>query len=64
VLSFDAYLKFIEDDFLSSARIDPRTDGRPDSRPNVREEAPQLGNLIKEFDFSKRGPKLILPPRP
>jgi phospholipase C len=64
VLSFDAYLKFIEDDFLSGARIDPRTDGRPDSRPSVREDAPQLGNLIKEFDFSKRGPKLILPPRP
>ena len=37
VLSFDAYLKFIEDDFLSGARIDPKTDGRPDSRPDVRE---------------------------
>jgi phospholipase C len=64
VLSFDAYLKFIEDDFLNGARIDPRTDGRPDSRPNVREDAPQLGNLVKDFNFSKRGPKLILQPHP
>ncbi len=64
VLSFDAYLKFIEDDFLGGARIDPRTDGRPDSRPNVREDAPQLGNLIKDFDFSKRRPRFILPQRP
>jgi phospholipase C len=64
VLSFDAYLKFIEDDFLNGARIDPRTDGRPDSRPDVREDAAQLGNLIKEFDFSRRRPRLILRPRP
>jgi hypothetical protein len=27
-LSFDAYLKFIEDDFLGGQRIDPSTDGR------------------------------------
>ena len=46
-LSFDAYLKFIEDDFLSGRRIDPATDGRPDSRPDVRENAPGLGNLIR-----------------
>ncbi|MDP9225057.1 MAG: phospholipase, partial [Actinomycetota bacterium] len=64
VLSFDAYLKFIEDDFLNGARIDPRTDGRPDSRPNVREEAPQLGNLVKDFDFSRRRGRLLLLPRP
>jgi hypothetical protein len=64
VLSFDAYLKFIEDLFLDGARIDPRTDGRPDSRPTVREDAPQLGNLIEEFDFSRRLPKLLLPLRP
>jgi phospholipase C len=64
VLSFDAYLKFIEDDFMGGARIDPRTDGRPDSRPDVREEAPQLGNLIEDFDFSKRRSRFILPPRP
>ena len=40
-LSFDAYLKLIEDRFLGGARIDPRTDGWPDSRPTVREDAPQ-----------------------
>ena len=28
-LSSDAYLKFIEDDFLGGARLDPATDGRP-----------------------------------
>ena len=57
VLSSDAYLKFIEDDFLGGARLDPRTDGRPDSRPGVREDAPLLGNLVADFDFSQ-------PPRP
>jgi phospholipase C len=39
VLSFDAYLKFIEDDFLGGRRIDPKSDGRPDRRPDVRENA-------------------------
>ena len=52
-LSFDAYLKFIEDDFLASQRLDPRTDGRPDPRPDVREDAPQLGNIAQDFDFSQ-----------
>ena len=28
-LSFDAYTKFIEDDFLAGQRLDPATDGRP-----------------------------------
>ncbi|MBO0731611.1 MAG: hypothetical protein J2P57_20295, partial [Acidimicrobiaceae bacterium] len=37
-LSFDAYDKFIEDDFLGGQRIDPRSDGRPDPRPDVRED--------------------------
>ena len=36
-LSFDAYDKFIEDDFLNGQRLDPATDGRPDPRPTVRE---------------------------
>ena len=39
-LSHDAYLKFIEDDFLDGERLNPATDGRPDTRPDVREEAP------------------------
>ncbi|MEY2448812.1 MAG: hypothetical protein QOH79_2288 [Acidimicrobiaceae bacterium] len=56
-LSFDAYAKFIEDDFLAGQRLDPATDGRPDPRPDVRENAPQLGDLTNDFDFSQ-------PPRP
>jgi phospholipase C len=52
-LSFDAYLKFIEDDFLGGQRIDPATDGRPDPRPDVRENAAQLGNLTADFDFNQ-----------
>ena len=64
-LSFDAYVKFIEDDFLGGQRLDPQTDGRPDPRPDVREDAPQLGNLVKDFDFSQppRSP-LLLPLQP
>ena len=53
-LSYDAYLKFIEDDFLGGARIDPGTDGRPDPRPDVREAARRLGDLVKEFDFDQK----------
>jgi phospholipase C len=64
-LSFDAYLKFIENDFLGGARLDPKTDGRPDRRPTVRENVPQLGNLVKDFDFSHPTQKsLVLPIRP
>jgi phospholipase C len=64
-LSFDAYLEFIEDDFLGGARLDPHTDGRPDPRPTVREEAAELGDLRDDFDFSQRPRKpLLLPPNP
>jgi hypothetical protein len=64
-LSFDAYLKFIEDRFIRSKRIDPKTDGRPDPRPTVRENVRILGDLRTEFDFSQKPrPPLILPPRP
>jgi len=63
-LSFDAYVKFIEDDFLQGQRLDPRTDGRPDPRPDVRERAPQLGNLVRDFDFSQKPrPPFVLTPR-
>jgi len=64
-LSHDAYLKFIEDDFLGGQRLNPATDGRPDSRPDVREEAPGLGNLESDFDFCQapRAP-LLLPTHP
>ncbi|HLG75971.1 MAG TPA: alkaline phosphatase family protein [Ktedonobacteraceae bacterium] len=67
VLSFDAYLKFIEDDFLGGSRLDPKTDGRPDPRPDVRENAAVLGNLANDFDFnqSPRSPLLLsLQPTP
>jgi phospholipase C len=64
-LSFDAYLKFIEDVFLGGQRIDPETDGRPDPRPSVREDVPELGDLLEDFDFSQP-PRLpvVLPTHP
>ncbi len=52
-LSFDAYDKFIEDDFLNGQRLDPATDGRPDPRPDVREDEKILGNLIDDFNFAQ-----------
>ncbi len=53
-LSFDAYLKFIEDDFLGGQRLDPKTDGRPDGRPDVRENVKALGDLTRDFDFNQK----------
>ena len=65
VLSHDAYLKFIEDIFLDGSRLDPKTDGRPDSRPTVRENVPQLGDLLNDFDFSQSPSQpLVLPVNP
>src|SRR5215472_7401943 len=65
VLSFDAYVKFIEDDFLGGQRLDPKTDGRPDPRPDVRENASVLGDLQNDFDFNQAPlPPAILPVRP
>ncbi len=61
-LSFDAYNKFIEDDFLDGARLNPRTDGRPDPRPDVRENEKLLGNLVKDFDFNQRPRRPVLLP--
>ena len=52
-LSFDAYLKFIEDDFLGGQRLDPATDGRPDPRLTVRENVKILGDLTSDFDFTQ-----------
>jgi phospholipase C len=64
-LSFDAYLKFIEDDFLGGRRLDPKTDGRPDPRPDVRENEQVLGDLTTDFDFTQKPrPPLLLPLRP
>jgi phospholipase C len=64
-LSFDAYVKFIEDDFLGGQRLDPKTDGRTDPRPTVRENAPVLGDITQAFDFSQPPrPPLLLNPHP
>jgi phospholipase C len=57
VLSSDAYLKFIEDDFLGGARLNPATDGRPDRRPDVRENAKILGSMTRDFNFSQPPPR-------
>jgi phospholipase C len=64
-LSFDAYVRFIEDRFLGGQRLDPATDGRPDPRPTVRETAPGLGDLTADFDFAQPPrPPVILPTHP
>jgi phospholipase C len=64
-LSFDAYLKFIEDVFLGGQRLDPATDGRPDPRTSVREDAAVLGDLMRDFDFTQPPrPPLVLPVSP
>jgi phospholipase C len=64
-LSSDAYLKFIEDDFLGGSRLNPKTDGRPDPRPDVREDEKILGNMTNDFDFNQapRAP-VLLPTNP
>jgi phospholipase C len=61
--SFDSYLRLIEDRFLGSQRLDPKTDGRPDARPTVRE---RLANPIQSvFDFHQDPlPPLVLAPWP
>ena len=60
-LSSDAYLKFIEDDFLGGDRLNPATDGRPDPRPDVREDESILGNIDQDFNFNQapRSPVLL-----
>ena len=63
--SHDAYVKFIEDDFLGGQRLDPATDGRPDPRISVRENVSILGNLANAFDFNQSPrPPLLLPVHP
>jgi phospholipase C len=59
VLSFDAYLKFIEDNWLGGQRIDPASDGRPDPRPDVRENATVLGDLMNDFNFNQTPPPVV-----
>jgi phospholipase C len=65
VLSSDAYLKFIESDFLGGRRLNPKTDGRPDSRRVVRESVKILGNLTRDFNFNQKPrPPYLLPLHP
>jgi phospholipase C len=62
-LSSDSWLKFIENDFLYGARLNPATDGRPDSRPVVRENL--AGGVLSDFNFNQKPrPPLILKPCP
>lgn len=64
-LSFDAFAKFVEDDFLSGRRLNPETDGRWDPRPDVRENAPGLGDLRRDFNFKQSPrPAVILSTHP
>jgi phospholipase C len=53
-LSFDAFIKFVEDTFLGGQRLDPSTDGRPDSRPLVPEALSTAGDLRYDFDFTQK----------
>jgi phospholipase C len=53
LLSFDAYLKLIEDRFLGGRRLDGENWGWPDPRPTTREDVPVLGDLSLAFDWSQ-----------
>jgi phospholipase C len=65
-LSFDAYLKLIEDRFMDGQRLDGTDNmGWPDPRPRVREDVARLGDLANAFDFTQEPiPPLILDPTP
>jgi len=64
-LSFDAYLKLIEDRFMGGQRLDGENMGWPDPRPTVREDVAELGDLSRAFDFEQDPiPPLILDPTP
>ena len=65
VLSFDAFLKLIEDRFLGGRASTARTKGVPIPRPTVREDVAILGDLARDFDFAQEPiPPLILDPWP
>ncbi len=64
-LSFDAYLKLVEDRFLNGQRLDGENQGWPDPRPTVREDAKRLGDLARSFDFAQEPiAPLVLAPFP
>jgi phospholipase C len=59
-LSFDAYLKLIEDRFLGGARLNGKNEGWPDPRPTIRENKVP-GDLRTIFSFTQTPiPRLIL----
>jgi phospholipase C len=60
-LSFDSYLRLIEDRFLNGERLDPDTDGRPDSRPTVRERLANPIQGVFDFDQQPLAPVLLDP---
>jgi phospholipase C len=47
VLSFDGYLKFIEDLWVNGNRL------QGDGRTDIRENEPVLGDILTEFDFDR-----------
>ena len=55
-LSFDAYAKFIEDDFLGGQRLDPRPTAGPTRDPNVREAERILGRPRHRLRLQPRAP--------
>jgi phospholipase C len=61
-LSSDSYLRFIEDDFLHGARLDPATDGRRDSRPESDIRDNKANSIEQDFNFNlaQLHPKLLL----
>ena len=52
-LSFDAYAKFIEDDFLRRRGSTRPTTGGPTRGPTCASTVSQLGNLVSDFDFAR-----------
>jgi phospholipase C len=63
ICSSDCYLKFIEDTFLGSERMNQS--GRTDPRPDYRDIAPIYGDISNDFDFTQAPrPPMILRPRP
>jgi phospholipase C len=65
-LSSDAYLKFIEDDFLGGSRLNPKTDGATRSqarRPRGREDPGQHGERLRlQSSSTGAGPAPNQPP--
>jgi phospholipase C len=60
-LSSDSYLKFIEDDFMSAARLNPANDGRPDPRPDVRDQIARPINADFNFNQKPLAPVILSP---